>query len=209
MEFSYAQIERLVAAMHGILPARRSALEGRLKHFKRLGFPSGVNTGRGIAAKYNISAVLRLVVAFELLQLGIMPEKAVALIRGMNLILVDAAGYAGTDLVEGPDPDVVDPDRPYKYDPFYILFDPVALSPLIAPYDQGELAMGTLTATLDSQLGEHLDRGKARTALINCTYVLGAVAIHLRNEERIPCAAFGEALLDWARTLEWLDTRHD
>lgn len=182
-------------------------MEGRLKHFKRLGFPAGVNTGRGIAAKYDASATLRLLIAFELLQLGMMPEKAVALVRVMSHILIGAAGYAGTDLAKGPDPDVIDPDQPRTYDPFYILFDPVALSPLIEPYDEGELSMGTLYALLDSQFLDELDRGKARTALINSTFVIGSAAIYLRDEVKIPCAVFGQALLTWAHSHEWSDDR--
>lgn len=207
MELSYAQVEGLIAALHRILPARRSALEGRLKHFKRLGFPAGVNTGRGIAAKYNASAVLRLLIAFELLQLGMMPEKAVSLVRVMSHILISAAGYAGGDLVRGPDPDETDPDVSHNKNPFYILFDPVALGPLISPGDEGELSMDTLYALLDSELQDDFDRGYSRTALINCTFLIGSAAIHLRDEESLPCAVFGQALLDWAHSLEWSDDR--
>ena len=203
MRLAYAQIEELIAVIHGVLPGRRSALEGRLKHFKRLGFPTGVNTGRGKAASYDAAAILKLLIAFELLQLGMMPEKATILVRAMGDILVDAAGYAGSELMRWPDPDLIDPDNPRQSDPFFIILDPMALSPLIAPNYEGELAMGTLNAARFSALIAALEHSGRRTALIDCTHMLGSAAIHLRNAEQIPGDVFGRALLDWADTFEW------
>ena len=47
-----------------------------MRHFQRLSFPAGVNTGKGIKAAYTAESVVSLVVAFELLELGNTPERA-------------------------------------------------------------------------------------------------------------------------------------
>lgn len=55
-------------------------LPPRLKHLKRLGFPEGVNIGRGKHFSYDGNAVFDLLIMFEMLQLGISPERAGAII---------------------------------------------------------------------------------------------------------------------------------
>ncbi|WP_070151101.1 hypothetical protein [Sphingobium phenoxybenzoativorans] len=202
MHLSYRHVEDLIAELHGIPPSRRTALLGRFKHFKRLGFPAGVNTGRGKPADYDVSAVLRLLIAFELLQLGQTPEKAIALMKLIGFLVLDAAGYAGLRLTTGPDPDLVGSESKGGED-YYIVFDPVGLSSLANPYDEGEMAMSTIFGTRQVDLDDWQVNGGRRFAIISTTSLLSKVSIHLRDVEGIPCAEFGNELLKWAYTLEW------
>lgn len=76
---SYSQVEVLLSEMHAVPPQNRGALRARLKHLKRNNFPIGVNTGRGKSFEYDGYAILSLLLVFELLQLGITPERALAM----------------------------------------------------------------------------------------------------------------------------------
>lgn len=78
--FAYGQVENLIAAIHGA-GVRPTALLGRFKHFQRLGFPGGSNTGRGSRAEYGVEQILAFALAFELLETGIMPVRAVRIVR--------------------------------------------------------------------------------------------------------------------------------
>lgn len=77
MQFSYAQIDEALATAHGIPDHKRSAFLARIKHLQKLGFPPGVNTGRGRAAVYGIGQAFLLALGLELIQLGTNPERAI------------------------------------------------------------------------------------------------------------------------------------
>lgn len=82
MQFSFGVVEAALAHVHTIREDARSAFSARLKHFQRLGFPPGINTGRGRAASYDIGHLLLLMLALELVQLGIPPERAKEHVEG-------------------------------------------------------------------------------------------------------------------------------
>ena len=73
-DLSYAQVADVLAAQHEVADANRVAFRGRLQHFQRLGFPAGINTGRGRSAKYGFGQVLMLALGLELIQFGLSPE---------------------------------------------------------------------------------------------------------------------------------------
>ena len=204
MQLAYAQVEEMIAQVHQIMPFRRSALEGRLKHFKRLGFPAGVNTGRGRAAVYDASAVLRLLLAFELLQLGMMPERAVKIMRIMRFIVASAAGHGARFLERGEPDDPRRFDQPYEeqISSYFVLMDPAGLSGLIDPHDDGELTLRTLEACTGEELSERIFDSKGRVAVINTTFLIGLAAMHLRNEAGVPTKEFAKALRAWSDSFE-------
>jgi hypothetical protein len=201
MQLTYGQVEDLLADLHDIPPTRQSALRARLKHFKRLGFPAGVNTGRGRAAEYGPSALLRLVLAFEMLQLGMTPERAIATLRVSHTILIQAAGYTGTYLLHDFDSEA---DRPEH---FFFIFDPMALGGLTmyAGHSDDETVVeetwgrGWWCLKTDFDAVEEWPR---REAIINVTSLFGYAARHL---ERVGISSkkLGSGLLDWALSAEW------
>jgi len=60
---------------------KRSALLGRFQHLQRLKLIEGINPGRGKAAEYSAYQVLVFALAFQILQLGMTPERAVQVIK--------------------------------------------------------------------------------------------------------------------------------
>jgi hypothetical protein len=80
MAYGFADVEAALAQMHHIPDERRSAFSNRMKHFQRMGFPPGVNTGRGRAATYYAEHAFLLGVMFQLAELSVTPERAVRLI---------------------------------------------------------------------------------------------------------------------------------
>jgi hypothetical protein len=81
LAYGFADVEAALAEMHLIADDRRSAFSNRLKHLQRLGFPPGVNTGRGRAATYYAEHAFLLGVALQLNELSISPERAIKVIE--------------------------------------------------------------------------------------------------------------------------------
>jgi hypothetical protein len=195
MDLTYGQVEDLLARMHMIPPEHRGALRARLKHFKRLGFPPGVNTGSGRRAQYDMEALIKLLCAFEMLQLGISPERAAAM---MN--------YFAPTLMVGADnlrASVLDPTT----DEFLIIFDPFALARISdqareiednsTKADEAFIKLpGSFFCALGSRHAQLIRR--RRTAVINLSLVLSNAAEFLGQHEEITRSAFARALNDWA-----------
>lgn len=117
MHITYAELEEFLAQIHSVAPERRVALKGRLKHFQRLGWPAGTNKGKGARVQYGIGQTMLLAMGFELLQLGLTPERVVEQFR-----------YAGSYLPRGfrqaLDQYGADPE------PIYYVFSPESLAAL-------------------------------------------------------------------------------
>src|SRR5690606_29048972 len=159
------------------------------------------NTGRGKAAIYDSTALLRLLIVFEMLQLGLSPEKSVQLIKWFSPIMIDVAGYAGLSLDNPIDPD--DEKRSDDYDRLVILLDPSGLATLAHPDDEGEKASGTFSTCLLDELDSTILDHNWRMAAINTTHLIGRASIILREHEGITCQEFGSDLLKWAEQSEW------
>lgn len=104
----------LAADAMGVPEDRRSALLGRFQHLQRLSLIEGINPGRGVAAEYGAHQVLIIMLAFQMLQLGLTPERAVNTIKQNQDRVRLAIGLA----VNGPDP----------INPAIVWFDPSVLS---------------------------------------------------------------------------------
>lgn len=76
---TYGQIEHLIAAMLRVHDDRQGHLVSRFKLLRRLGFPPGVNVRRGRFI-YDRDALLRVVLAFALMDASISPADAVAML---------------------------------------------------------------------------------------------------------------------------------
>lgn len=80
IELSYADVESVLAALHRVAPDKRVAFRARLKHFQRLGFPKGANTGTGKRVAYSVIMLFKLAFAMELTQIGMSPKRVVNLL---------------------------------------------------------------------------------------------------------------------------------
>lgn len=78
MDFSYREVIAILAEVHEIDELNMTAFRGRIQHMQRLGFPSGVNTGKGRPAHYSWRELLLLALAFQYLEVGSTPDRSVA-----------------------------------------------------------------------------------------------------------------------------------
>lgn len=117
MHISYGEVEDFLAEIHRVAPEKRIALRGRLKHFQRLGWPAGTNQGKGARVRYGVGQTLSLAMGFELLQLGLTPERVVSQFRLADNML--AGGFVNALREYGSNPD-----------PIYYIFTPESLSAL-------------------------------------------------------------------------------
>lgn len=78
LKFGFGDVEGAILGMHG---AQASAVGSRFRYFQRLRFPSGTNTGRGRPATYELDQMLQILLAFELLEAGLTPQRVVRTVR--------------------------------------------------------------------------------------------------------------------------------
>lgn len=80
MFFGSREVERFLVSFLGISNDGASNFSGRLKHLIRQKFPVGVDTGRGVPARYFSDQFFQVVVVVELWQWGVPPARAIKLV---------------------------------------------------------------------------------------------------------------------------------
>lgn len=193
---SYKAVESLLADLHDVSPKRLPALRARLKHLKRLGFPAGVNTGRGRPADYNAASVLQLMLALELVEIGLTPERAINLIRHFGFVVVQAAFHGSKHLLR---------TRMEEDDDFFFSLDPKALAVLTEPESSGEdddPVLASVSWDFSGTVLQTLDQGRRR-AFVNVTKMLIAASRHLEREGVSTRESFSDGLLEWAMSFPW------
>lgn len=134
LALSYGEVMSFIAKRHSIAEDKMTALRGRLQHFQRLGWPSGANLGRGTRVRYGLKEVMLLAMAFEMVQLGVGPER-----------IVDAWRQEASGLARQVRDYLTDGYSADNEDPIYFFFFPQFLAPLQIP---GERERGFLSLTL-------------------------------------------------------------
>jgi len=86
---AFKQVEAVFMERFGISEDRTIAFRGRLQHLQRLGFPDGVNTGKGKKAEYHWRQMIQLMTALDLIDLGFTPDAAGKLVRQNTHTLLD------------------------------------------------------------------------------------------------------------------------
>lgn len=81
MAYSFSDVVNALAVIHVIGEEKRSAFASRIQHMQKLGFPDGINTGRGRAAKYQAHHAFKIGVALQLSEIGLNPERAIATVN--------------------------------------------------------------------------------------------------------------------------------
>tara|TARA_R110000850_G_scaffold38800_25_gene100983 strand:- start:769 stop:1365 length:597 start_codon:yes stop_codon:yes gene_type:complete len=105
MEFTYKEIQKILSQKHDIADHNETAFRGRMQHMQRLGFPTGVNTGKGRPVSYTWRELLLLALAFEYLEIGATPDRAIAeivKIEDMILTGVSKVILAGQEAADSP-----------------------------------------------------------------------------------------------------------
>lgn len=190
MRLTYRGLEDLLAEMHDVAPQNRVALQGRIKHFQRNGWPGGTNTGKGKAASYDFGAVLKLCLGFELLQIGVTPERAANLLR-KNWYNIRTA----SSLAMNGHPELTNlPSNNSEGFDVFLICDPKALSSFTNSLEDpsDETFFYVSAPELMRQLIDSKRFEGRRLALINLTIVLDSIAHHLGNLDD-----FRLSYLDW------------
>jgi hypothetical protein len=179
----YSEVSRLVARLHGVGEERLTALRGRLQHLQKLGFPPGVNTGRGRPAEYGPSQVLMLILILEFMAVGLAPERAVRLLRQRESEVKKATRLALPGLLTE------------KVEAVFLRLEPAAL------FDE-DPAFGYATAAkLDEflRISTHLT-GFTRHVLINLTALLRHLVEWAADRSLGTEEEFVQSLENWTTT---------
>lgn len=73
-QLSSGDVERVLIHMAMVAPDAVVAFRARLKHLQRLGIPLGANTGKGRRVPHTLDTMFQLVIAVDLLQVGLPPQ---------------------------------------------------------------------------------------------------------------------------------------
>lgn len=95
-QFSFGQVEAVLASLNRIASDKRAAFSARLKHLQRQGIAGeGAQPGRGKVATYNFTELMKMVLGVELLQTGFPPQLAAKLVAG-SWSLLEYPVYSAT-----------------------------------------------------------------------------------------------------------------
>ena len=186
MELTFGQVAGALADAHFIPGERRSAFAARVKSLQRSGVVPGVNTGRGIAAKYRMPSVVKLIVIFQFIELGMSPELASEMAFDARAEIVDAAVHTGTLIKSGVED--FDLDRSFR-----IEFDPSALADLRGRNQPPEIR---------SFMSREYDWSTVQTrwAVLNLSRAMIEFGRILERHDILTLDEFAQAMLDWAET---------
>lgn len=183
LALDFGGLESMLAGLNDISDSKRTAFQSRLKNFHRLNYPPDLRMAKGKATTYRPRDVLRMALATQLAQLGIGPERSIALLtfareRGVaqgvlqatiGIIERDELSYLQGD----PNHIASIPDN------HYLGFDPLGLQNLtdeafksefndfVAPMTSKEVMRSLEVLTVSF---------KPRLALVNLTSILNLIA---------------------------------
>lgn len=78
---TFAQLKTILASHLKVDELKLGKFQMRLKQLQRLGWPRGVNNGRKTRVSYTAQQLLELAFIFELIELGLSPERATGLVE--------------------------------------------------------------------------------------------------------------------------------
>lgn len=184
------QVLELLAEMHRIDPSRPTAIRGRVQAFQRVGVPRGTQTGRGRPAHYGVEQLIELLVAFEMLQLGMTPERIALIIRDYRSSLQTAAALAAPHV---------------GFDPFYQDHDLdafIAMDPSALTVSAGEQAISVgdiehIKVGLREEVVSRVFSGVRRTAIINLTEAITKAGRVLQSQKVCSASEWKRSIALW------------
>lgn len=194
MHLTYRELEGFLAYLHGVGADKRTALKGRIKHFQRLGWPSGINKGKGARVEYGIDQTLSLAIGFEMLQLGLTPEKVVDQLKSKGGFLAIAFSQAQRAS-----------DK--KASSLYYAFAPESLSVLRDPDAPEKTALQSMIVP-EKDLPKLMAHGGImwrRFALINLSDLLREYSAFISDYGAGELTALSETIERWVRDEKAID----
>lgn len=194
----YPQVESVLANLHHVSPEKRMALTGRVKNLQRKGWGIGSSRQRGKTAEYNVSSLIDLALAMELLALGISPEMAVELLRGApNKAIRAGAQRVGKALAAGLEDGTKEMGRVLANAIVLVLDAPGFAS--LRDEGAGENMIYSVDAS-DGEMDDLLYGGR-RMALVNLNRLFLALSYAVARHG-VDATEFGSELQSYAETLE-------
>lgn len=156
MKFSFAQVGHVTCEVLRLSSAKAPAVRARIKHLQRLQFPSSVNVGGGARSNYDVEALLQVVLAFEMFDLGFTPDRVKPTVQThWNQLRWEFAVALASPAIAN-----------------YVATFPSALDGLRIPEETAEVATlysGSLEQLAQTLAGFHGARSSANFAAINIT----------------------------------------
>lgn len=182
---SYAQLENTLAEHFRVAPGRRKKFRMRVKQLQRLHWPRGVNNGRQSRMSYTAQHVLELAFVFELIELGLPPDRAISQVtiwwdwlRRAFLRARDSEFPVIFAFIQGDFADLVEQDPK-------------------APAEDGAAIIGIDPSDSADDMRQALKvLARSRSSLINVSDVLSGLTGGLKN-------ASVESAFVWAETEVW------
>lgn len=191
MDLGYKQIEELLAALHGVEDEFRIALKGRIKHFQRNGWPGDTNTGPGKRAVYDFSKVLKLCLAFEMLQVGMTPDRAIKILSRNWDYICTASSLAIGLLAQN--------DKARAHD-VYLYCNPMSLG-LRNPDDDDDAVDATFFygsgRLLAERIGKGFDQSLRRLSVVNLSRLFEDIFSELESQKAVTLDQFVSAGYQW------------
>ena len=76
MSLTFGQVTDILMLANAIPDERKATFVSRLKQWQKMGFPEGVNVGRGVRVSYDATQLFQLALHMRLLVIGLTPERA-------------------------------------------------------------------------------------------------------------------------------------
>lgn len=194
MRIGYSDVEAVVRSIHGS-GAKPTALLGRLKYLQRFDWPPGGAKGQGSRAGYGLEQLLALMLAFELLELGLPPMRVVRLLRTgwdrtlRTMVIGWASAFGGAR-------------------PIFLALSPSALEELGMPEDETRPSPDRLLPVPRSQLDAWRDdfrTGSPALYVADPRRMAAAAKTELAELGIVPAGDTDQAFLDLGSSLFGVD----
>lgn len=185
--FSFKEIVVAMGTQHLISLNKISALESRIKDFQRREFPPGLNTGKGRAARYEVHHLILLGIAFQLLEMGMSPDRICGLLRSTGDTLVEQVKSMCSGGL-------------FRHRKTLIYFDPAALASLRDADSEGNgdgFSVGTVAEV--TQLLSKVELGTTRLAVIDLRKFLVILITVIAGAKDVTEKEAIAALVNWAK----------
>lgn len=93
LELTFGQVEAIASSRHYVAHEKVKTFRARLQQLQRIGVPEGVNVGKGGRARYGTTQLSQIMIALDLLDVGMPPERVAALVIGQWNELRQALSY--------------------------------------------------------------------------------------------------------------------
>lgn len=200
MHLSYSNLVEIFAWMHSIPPSGIGAFKARLRKLQGEEVPKGSRPGKGARVDYDLPMVAELAIALELLQSGLSPNDAAALIKTNRQDFYTAclSGLA-SNLAEGDDP--------------FVLISPVSMKGYPTELDGrqfallGAVSFVTRAAFVDRfskrVIAEPTSGDSWRWLILDLRKTMHYLLAALTRDEKTRESVFDEVIREWER-----DTPH-